>query len=201
VVNETRHAFGQRLAAQFRGEADVVLAVPDSANKVAIAVAEALHVPFSNDLIRNHYTGRTFITPGQSSRRKSVRMKLNVVPRTLEGKRVIVVDDSIVRGTTIAKVVNLLRSAGVAEVHVMVGSPPVRFPCFYGIDLRSRGELIASRANVDEICRQIGADSLTYLPEEELLGAVGDPYGNKYCTACFTGKAPIPKHQYLYTNK
>ena len=141
-------------------------------------------------LIRNHYVGRTFIEPKDSIRHFGVKLKLNPVPRLLRGKRVVVVDDSIVRGTTSRKIVKMIRSAGASEVHVRISSPPVTWPCYYGIDTPTRKELIASSHSPDEIARYITADSVEYLSPEGLMASVGSDAG--YCTACFTGKYPVP---------
>jgi amidophosphoribosyltransferase len=146
-------------------------------------------------LVRSHYVGRTFIEPQQSIRHFGVRLKLNPISATLRGKRVIVVDDSIVRGTTSRKIVKMLRDAGASEVHMRISSPPTRWPCYYGIDTPTRAELIASSHTIEEIRERIGADSLGYLSEEGLLAAVDDAAGQRHCTACFSGRYPVAVSQ------
>src|SRR5690606_20982698 len=153
-------------------EADCVISVPDSANSAALGFAEASGVPFELGLIRNHYVGRTFIEPSQAGRDHKVRLKYSPVREVLEGKRVIVVDDSLVRGTTSRGLVNLLREAGATEVHFRLASPPVKHPCYYGIDMPTKEELIASHTSEDEIRRKLGVDSLGYLSLEGMLDAV-----------------------------
>lgn len=187
-VYEARKRFGHVLAEEHPVEADLVIPVPDSGVASAMGVAEALSLPFELGLIRSHYVGRTFIEPAQSIRHFGVRLKLAPVRSLLEGKRVIVVDDSIVRGTTSQKIVKMLRDVGAREIHLRISSPPTRWPCFYGIDTPSRGELIASSHSVEEITRYITADSLGYLSIEGLRGAVG---GAGYCDACFSGDYPV----------
>jgi amidophosphoribosyltransferase len=157
----------------------------------AMGYAEEAKIPFEMGLVRNHYVGRTFIEPKQAIRSFGVKIKLNPVREILEGKRVILIDDSIVRGTTSRKIVGMVRAAGATEVHVRVSSPPTIGPCYYGIDTPLKSELIASSHSVDEICRYIGADSLRYLSQEGLLAAVGDPGGTRHCSACFSGRYPV----------
>jgi amidophosphoribosyltransferase len=188
-VYEARKRLGRILAEEKPAQADVVIPVPDSGVASAMGYAEALHLPFELGLIRSHYVGRTFIEPAQSIRHFGVRLKLSPVRPVLEGKRVVIVDDSIVRGTTSRKIVKMVRDAGAREVHLRIASPPTRWPCFYGIDTPSRGELIASSHSVDEIGRYITADSLGYLSIEGLHRAVG---GEGYCDACFSGDYPVP---------
>ena len=173
-------------------DGDIVISVPDSANSAAVGYSEQSGIPFELGLIRNHYVGRTFITPGQSGRDFKVRMKFSPVREVLEGKRVVVVDDSLVRGTTSRALVNMLREAGAAEVHFRLASPPVRWPCFYGIDMPTREELIASDKTVDEIRDYLGVDSLGYLSPEGMVDCVREN-GETYCVACFTGdyRAPL----------
>ncbi|HET7231719.1 MAG TPA: amidophosphoribosyltransferase [Longimicrobium sp.] len=192
TVDRARRAFGRRLAQERPASADIVISVPDSANSAAVGYAEQSGVPFELGLIRNHYVGRTFITPTQAGRDFKVRLKFSPVREVLEGKRVVVVDDSLVRGTTSRALVAILRDAGAAEVHLRLASPPVRWPCFYGIDMPSKGELIASGKSVDEIREYLGVDSLGYLSPEGMLDCVRDN-GETYCTACFTGdyRAPL----------
>jgi amidophosphoribosyltransferase len=193
TVDRARRAFGRRLAEERpTAGADIVISVPDSANSAAVGYAEASGVPFELGLIRNHYVGRTFITPGQAGRDFKVRMKFSPVREVLENKSVVVVDDSLVRGTTSRALVAMLREAGAREVHFRLASPPVRWPCFYGIDMPTREELAASGKTVDEIRDYLGVDSLGYLSPEGMIDAVS-PGGETYCTACFTGdyRAPL----------
>ncbi len=193
-VYEARVAMGRQLAREQPADADVVIPVPDSGVVPAMGYAKQSGIPFEMGLIRNHYIGRTFIEPKDSIRHFGVKLKLNAVPQILEGKRVVVVDDSIVRGTTSRKIVKMIRAAGAKEVHVRISSPPVTGPCYYGIDTPTRAELIASSHSPDETARFIEADSLGYLSPEGLLQAVqNDQAGpeGRYCSACFTGLYPI----------
>ena len=188
-VDRVRRRLGRQLAREHPADADCVIAVPDSSNSAALGFAEESGIPFELGLIRNHYIGRTFIRPGQLSREAGVRVKYNVVTPILKGKRVVVVDDSIVRGTTSRKLVKLLRRAGVKEVHFRVSSPPVVGPCFYGIDTPSREELIGANHSLEEIKSYLGVESLGYLSEAGLRAAVSAP--SEHCYACFTAKYPI----------
>ncbi|PLX98318.1 MAG: amidophosphoribosyltransferase [Desulfuromonas sp.] len=192
-VYRVRKEFGRQLAREHAVEADVVMAVPDSGVPAAIGYAEESGIPFQLGMIRNHYVGRTFIEPAQSIRHFGVKIKLNPVRDVIEGKRVIVVDDSIVRGTTSRKIVKMVRNAGAKEVHVRISSPPTSYPCFYGIDTPTRKELIASSHNVDEIARYITADSLGYLAPEGMHAAAGlhRKESCSFCDACFTGDYPV----------
>jgi amidophosphoribosyltransferase len=192
AVYEARVAMGRALARERPAEADVVIPVPDSGVVAALGYAKQAGLPFEMGLIRNHYVGRTFIEPKDSIRHFGVKLKLNAVPQLLRGRRVIVVDDSIVRGTTSRKIVKMIRAAGAAEVHVRISSPPVTGPCHYGIDTPTRAELIASTYDVEETARFIEADSLGYLSAEGLLGAVGEAGEDNFCSACFTGRYPVP---------
>ncbi|MBU1702437.1 MAG: amidophosphoribosyltransferase [Candidatus Eisenbacteria bacterium] len=187
-VNAVRRRLGHLLAQRHPAEADFVISIPDSSNSAALGFAEASGLPFELGLIRNHYIGRTFIQPEQSSRIDSVRIKFNPVREILDGKRVVVVDDSIVRGTTSRKLVEALYESGAREIHFRVSSPPITSPCYYGIDTPSRDELIASKKNVEMIRRFISATSLGFLTEEDLRAAVKDP--DHYCMACFNGAYP-----------
>jgi amidophosphoribosyltransferase len=192
TVDRARRAFGRRLAEERPAPgADIVISVPDSANSAAVGYSEASGVPFELGLIRNHYVGRTFITPGQAGRDFKVRMKFSPVREVLEGKSVVVVDDSLVRGTTSRGLVNMLREAGAKEVHFRLASPPVRHPCFYGIDMPTKAELIAANRTTDEIAAYLGVDSLGYLSQEGMLDAVSG--AGSFCTACFSGdyRAPL----------
>jgi amidophosphoribosyltransferase len=188
-VDRVRRRIGRRLAEEHPAAADLVIAVPDSSNSIALGYSEGSGLPFELGLIRNHYVGRTFIQPLQSGRDSSVRVKFNPVREILDGQRVVVVDDSIVRGTTSRKLVRLLRRAGAREVHFRVGSPPVTHPCFYGIDTPSRRELIGALKTVEEIRDYLGVDSLGYLSLAGLLAC--EPDGTRYCSACFTGAYPV----------
>lgn len=189
-VNSVRMDFGRRLAKEAPVEADLVTPVPDSGMFAAMGYAEESGIPFKMGLIRSHYVGRTFIEPARSIRHFGVKIKLSAVRGIIEGKRVVVVDDSIVRGVTSRKIVELLRSAGAKEVHMRISSPPIRYSCFYGIDTPTREELIASYKSLDEITGFLTADSLQYLSLEGMLGAVA-PHQDHYCLACFTGKYPV----------
>jgi amidophosphoribosyltransferase len=189
-VDRARRAFGRQLAKEHPVEADAVISVPDSANSAALGYAEESGIPFELGLLRNHYVGRTFIKPDQKDRDFGARMKYNPVREVLEGKRVIVVDDSLVRGTTSRSLVRMLRGVGATEVHFRIGSPPVRHPCFYGIDMPTRGELIASQIDASQIAQRLGADSLGYLSLDGMVGAVEE--AGPYCTACFSGDYPAP---------
>jgi amidophosphoribosyltransferase len=192
TVDRARRAFGRRLAHEQGARGDIVISVPDSANSAAVGYSEASGIPFELGLIRNHYVGRTFITPTQAGRDFKVRLKFSPVREVLDGKRVVVVDDSLVRGTTSRALVALLRDAGAAEVHFRLASPPVRWPCFYGIDMPTRDELIASQMTIEEMREFLGVDSLGYLSAEGMIDCVRDN-GETYCTACFTGdyRAPL----------
>lgn len=189
-VNEARKNFGRRLAIEFPQDADIVIPVPDSGVPAAIGFSEQSGIPFDFGLIRNHYIGRTFIEPQQSIRHFGVKIKLNPVRDLLEGKRVVVVDDSIVRGTTSKKIVKMLREAGRAkEVHMRISSPPCIGPCYYGIDTPTRQELIATTHSIEEIRKYITADTLAYLSLEGLRAIVPQP--EDFCTACFDNRYPI----------
>ncbi|HET7685956.1 MAG TPA: amidophosphoribosyltransferase [Candidatus Limnocylindria bacterium] len=190
LLYEARLEMGRRLAREHPAEADLVIPVPDSAIPAAIGYAEEAGLPFREGLIKSRYVGRTFIQPAQGGRETAVRMKFNPLPEVLRGKRVVVVDDSIVRGTTTGPIVAMLRRAGAAEVHVRIHSPQMRHPCYMGVDTGNRNELIAASHDLDGIRRAIGADSLGYLSEEGLLEAVGGRPDTR-CTACFNGRYPL----------
>ena len=198
-VNETRTEFGRQLAKEQPAQADVVVPIPDSGVCAATGYAEMSGLPLRMGLIRNHYVGRTFIEPHQAIRHFGVRVKLNPVKSILQGRRVVLVDDSIVRGTTSKKIVKMVRAAGASEVHMRISCPPTISPCFYGVDTPQRSELIAANQSVAEICEFIGADSLGYLSEEGLLASVGSERGS-YCTSCYTGQYPVavPQNQAAY---
>lgn len=189
-VDRARRELGRQLAIEHPAEADCVISVPDSANSAALGFAEQSGIPFELGLIRNHYIGRTFIEPSQSGRDFKVRLKYSPVREVLEGKRVIVVDDSLVRGTTSRGLVSLLREAGATEVHFRLASPPVKHPCYYGIDMPTREELIASHRNEDEIREMLGVDSLGYLSLEGMMSSVDAKA--TFCSACFSGHYPAP---------
>jgi amidophosphoribosyltransferase len=193
-VNATREKLGRLLARECPAIADIVVPVPDSGVPAAIGYAAESGIPFRMGLIRNHYIGRTFIEPEQAIRDFGVRLKLNPVRRLLEGQRVVLVDDSIVRGTTSRKIVRMMREAGVAEVHMRISCPPTVSPCHYGIDTPTKIELIASRNSIEQIREFIGADSLGYLSLESLRAALEDTEG-KFCTSCYTGVYPTENIQ------
>jgi amidophosphoribosyltransferase len=194
-VLSTRLALGRQLAREAPADADIVVPVPDSGMGAALGYSQESGLPFQWGLIRNHYVGRTFIQPKQSSRSLGVRVKLNPVRSVLEGKRVVLIDDSIVRGTTSRKIVHMVREAGAKEVHLRISSPPTTGPCYYGIDTPLKSELIASSHSLEEIRQSVGADSLAYLSQEGLLQAVGDGGGDRFCTACFSGRYPVAVSQ------
>jgi amidophosphoribosyltransferase len=198
-VNEVRTELGRKLAREQGIPADVVVPVPDSGVCAATGYAEAAGLPMRMGLIRNHYVGRTFIEPHQSIRHFGVRVKLNPVKSILEGKRVVLVDDSIVRGTTSRKIVKMVRNAGAKEVHLRISCPPTISPCFYGVDTPKRSELIGATHTLEEIRRYVGADSLGYLSLEGMLSSVGPARGS-YCTSCYTGEYPVafPQNEKAY---
>ncbi|MFA5074061.1 MAG: amidophosphoribosyltransferase [Nitrospirota bacterium] len=189
-VYSIRKEFGRQLARETGVEADVVIPVPDSGVPAALGYAEESGIPFDSGLIRNHYVGRTFIEPRQSIRHFGVKIKLNPVRDVLKGKRVVVVDDSIVRGTTSKKIVKMIRHAGAKEVHMRISSPPIPYPCFYGIDIPTRQELIASSHTVEEIRKYLTADTLGYVSLDGLYQVV--PQRMNFCAACFDGCYPVP---------
>ncbi|MDR5697835.1 MAG: amidophosphoribosyltransferase [Armatimonadota bacterium] len=188
-VHETRLRMGRILAREHPAEADVVIPVPDSGTSAALGYAEGAGLPFELGLVKNRYVGRTFIDPDPRQRDQGVRVKLNPVRERVRGRRVVLVDDSIVRGTTSGKIVRTLREAGAREVHVRISSPPIRWPCFYGVDTSSRRQLIASRLSVDAIRDEIGADSLGYLSQRGLVAALALP-DDRLCMACLDGRYP-----------
>jgi amidophosphoribosyltransferase len=190
AVQTSREELGRQLAREAPVEADLVVPVPDSGVTAAVGYAAESGIPFRFGLIRNHYVGRTFIEPSQSVRDFGVKLKLNPVRSLLEGKRVVLIDDSIVRGTTSRKIVRMIRSAGAKEVHMRVSCPPTISPCYYGVDTPSKNQLIAANKSVDEIREYIRADSLSYLSLEGLKKACGEGDKTSYCSACYTGKYP-----------
>ena len=189
-VHRARLRAGAFLALEHPVQADVVVGVPDSGIDAAIGFARQSGIPYGIGLIKNRYIGRTFISPGQKSREDKVRIKLNPVRETVEGKRVVLIDDSIVRGTTSARIVKLLRDAGAKEIHLRISAPPFLNPCYYGTDIDSRDHLIACHHSVEEIAKIVGADSLGYLSVENVSKLTDDPNCRSYCTACFSGEYP-----------
>ncbi|MCA1993039.1 MAG: amidophosphoribosyltransferase [Coleofasciculus sp. S288] len=195
-----RLRLGHQLAKESPVEADIVIGVPDSGVPAAIGFSQASGIPYAEGLIKNRYVGRTFIQPTQTMRESGIRMKLNPLKDVLAGQRVVIVDDSVVRGTTSRKIVKALRDAGASEVHMRISSPPVTHPCFYGIDTDSQDQLIAATKSVEEIAAQMGVDTLAYLSWEGMLQATGeDP--NSFCSACFTGDYPVPVPEMLKRSK
>jgi len=191
LLYPAREAMGEILAQEHPVEADLVMGVPDSATPAAIGYSRWSGIPLCEGLLKNRYVGRTFIEPDQRIRDLGVKLKFNPLPQMLEGKRLVVIDDSIVRGTTTPKIVELLRRAGAKEVHIRICAPPLRYPCFFGVDMATRWELIAAQKTVSEVRDFIGADSLGYLSLDGLVKAVGLPK-ETFCLACFTGDYPIP---------
>lgn len=194
-VYHARKTIGAELAKESLANADLVVPVPDSGVPAALGYAEAANIPFDLGIIRNHYIGRTFIQPTQQGRNDSVKMKHNVNPATVRGKRVVLVDDSIVRGTTSRKIVAMMRAAGATEVHMRIASPPTTNPCFYGVDTPDKEQLIAAKLDIGAIANEIGADSLAFISIDGLYRAMGEagrnPDGPQFCDACFTGDYPI----------
>ena len=189
-IHKTRVAIGAQLAKEAPAEADLVIPVPESGTPAAIGYAKESGIPFGLGLVKNSYVGRTFIQPSQTIRQLGIRLKLNPLREIIEGKRIVVVDDSIVRGNTQRAIVRMLREAGAREIHVRISSPPVKWPCYYGIDFATRAELIANGLEVEEIRRSIGADSLGYVSLDGLIAATQVP-SERLCSACFTGEYPI----------
>jgi amidophosphoribosyltransferase len=190
-VHAARRRMGERLAAPAPVEADLVMGVPESGVPAAEGFARATGIPHGQALVKNRYIGRTFITPGQGAREESVRRKLNPLRENIAGKRIVVVDDTIVRGTTQRAVVRMLREAGAREVHLRISCPPVTWPCFYGIDIPRRDELIAAHSTIAELEEYLGVDSLAYLSLDNLVTAIAAP-GAGFCSACLTGNYPAP---------
>ncbi|MHC1557920.1 amidophosphoribosyltransferase [Actinomycetospora sp. C-140] len=190
-VHSARVEIGRRLAGEHPAEADLVIPVPESGTPAAIGYAEGSGIPYGQGLVKNAYVGRTFIQPSQTIRQLGIRLKLNPLREIIRGKRLVVVDDSIVRGNTQRSLVRMLREAGAVEVHVRIASPPVRWPCFYGIDFASRAELIANGLDDEGVRRSVGADSLGYISQDGLVAATDQPR-SRLCTACFSGEYPIP---------
>jgi amidophosphoribosyltransferase len=191
LLYPARQAMGEVLAEEHPVAADLVMGVPDSATAAGIGYSRASGIPLCQGLLKNRYVGRTFIEPDQRIRDLGVRLKFNPLPQMLDGQRLVVIDDSIVRGTTTPKVIKLLKKAGAKEVHMRICAPPIRYPCFFGVDMASRWELIAANKTVEEVRDYIGADSLGYLSIDGLIKAIGLPK-EMFCLACFTGDYPIP---------
>lgn len=190
TVHEVRRKLGRALAKEAPADADLVIPVPDTGHSAAQGYAEVSGIPYGEGLMKNRYVGRTFIQPSQSLRERGVKLKLNPIPDAIKGRRLVVIDDSIVRGTTTRQIVQALRESGAAEVHTRITCPPIRWPCFYGIDMPTRTELVASDLSVEEIRRFVGADSLGYLSLDAMVAATGAPKP-EFCRACFDGQYPI----------
>jgi amidophosphoribosyltransferase len=199
-IHAVRGKIGRQLAVEAPVNADLVIPVPESGTPAAIGFAKESGIPYGLGLVKNSYVGRTFIQPSQTIRQLGIRLKLNPLREIIEGKRIVVVDDSIVRGNTQRAIVKMLREAGALEIHVRISSPPVKWPCFYGIDFATRAELIGAEMSVEEIRQSIGADSLAFVSEEGLIAATKIAE-DKLCTACFSGKYPIPVPQDLSEGK
>lgn len=191
TVHLVRKQFGRALAIEYPVDADLVMAIPDSGNSAALGYAEQSGVPFEIGMTRNHYVGRTFIQPTQKIRDFAVKVKLNPIRSVLEGKRVVVVDDSLVRGTTSKQRVSAIRQAGAKEVHLRISSPPITHPCHFGIDTPKREKLIAAQKSIEEILKYVGADSIGFLSKDEMLGAIKSYAPSDFCTGCFDGKYPL----------
>ena len=190
-VHEARREMGRIMARETPVDADMVIAVPTTGHSAAQGYSEVSGIPYGDGLYKNQYVGRTFIQPSQTLRDRGVKLKLNPLPDSIRGKRLVVVDDSIVRGTTTKQIVAALREAGATEVHIRITCPPVKWPCFYGIDMPTRQELIGADLSVEEIRAYVGADSLGYLSQGGMIDAAGRPAG-EFCAACFDGEYPIP---------
>jgi amidophosphoribosyltransferase len=191
TLHQARREMGRRLAVEAPARADLVIPIPDTGHSAAQGYAEASGIPYGEGMVKNRYIGRTFIEPTPALRSRGVRLKLNPLPEAIQGKRLVVVDDSIVRGTTTRQIVSVLREAGAREVHLRIVSPPIRWPCFYGIDMSTRDELVAASHDVDGIAELVGADSLAYLSLDALVASTEAPKGS-FCRACFDGQYPVP---------
>jgi amidophosphoribosyltransferase len=190
VLQQVRGRMGEILWREAPVEADLVIAVPDSGNPAAAGFARASGLPRDDGLIKNRYVARTFIQPGQELRKHGLRLKFNPLPEIVAGKRIVVVDDSIVRGNTTRQIVGMLRDAGASEVHLRISAPPIRHPCHYGIDMSTREEMIAHERTIEEIADELGAHSLAYLSMDGVYEAIGTP-PEDHCDACFTGRYPL----------
>jgi amidophosphoribosyltransferase len=199
-VYKARYEMGRHLAMESPVDADLVMGVPETASAAAAGYAAASGIPYGEGLVKNRYVGRTFIQPTQLIRQQGIRAKLNPLQEVIEGRRLVVVDDSIVRGNTTAQIVRMLRDAGAREVHLRISSPPIKWPCFYGIDTANRDELIGAWMSVDEICAKLEADSLHFLSLEGMVAATDVP-GEKFCTACFSSEYPIPVPEHVAVTK
>ncbi len=191
LIYPTREAMGANLSREHPVEADIVMGVPDSATAASIGYAHASGVQYCEGILKNRYVGRTFIQPDQRLRELGVQLKFNPMTEMISGKRIVVVDDSIVRGTTTPHVIEMLRKSGAREILMRICAPPIRHPCFFGVDMATRRELIGSQKSIPGICRAIGADTLGYLSVDGLLSSVGLPRED-FCLACFTGDYPVP---------
>jgi amidophosphoribosyltransferase len=200
-LEEARIRMGRELAMEQPVEADMVIGLPDSGTPAAIGYAEESGIPYREGLVRSRYINRTFIQPDQSLREAGVMLKFNPLRHTLRGKRVVAVEDSLVRGTTLRRVVEMLRQAGATEVHIRIASPPMRFPCFMGVDIGSTKQLVAAGRTVEEVRERLGADSLAYLSIPRLMRAVGRGTIDEFCRACFDGSYPVPVPQQLEMDK
>ena len=189
-VYDARVEMGRQLAREYPVEADLVIPTPESGTPAAIGYSQESGIPFGHGLVKNAYVGRTFIQPSQTIRQRGIRLKLNPLKEVIRGKRIIVIDDSIVRGNTQRALVQMLREAGAAEIHIRISSPPITWPCFYGIDFATRAELIATGLGVDDVRKSINADTLGYLSKDGMVNATAQKE-SELCTACFTGKYPI----------
>ena len=198
-VHQARQRLGEELAREHPADADVVIPVPDSSMPAAIGFSNVSGIPYNEGFVKNRYIGRTFIEPTDELRRQGVALKFNTLPANIEGRRVVVVDDSIVRGTTSGPLVRLIRDAGATEVHVRITCPPIAHPCFFGVDMGTYDELIAHQLEISEICEHVGADSLGFLSVDRMMKALGRDDG--YCNACFTGTYPVPIQLSLATSK
>jgi amidophosphoribosyltransferase len=200
MIHQIRQALGRQLAREAPADADIVIAVPDSAVPAAIGYSLETGLPYMEGLVKNRYIGRTFIQPDDRLRKQGVRLKFNPLTSNLQGKRVVLIDDSIVRGTTSGPLVQLVRSGGATEVHMRISSPQVRFPCFMGVDMATYKELIGSKLSIDEVCKYIGADSLGHLSLDGMLKAVRDVVRSDkgHCAACFSGEYPIDIPEWLF---
>ena len=190
VLQQVRGRMGEILWREAPVDADLVISVPDSGNPAAAGFSRASGIPKDDGLIKNRYVARTFIQPGQELRKHGLKMKFNPLPEIIEDRRLVVVDDSIVRGNTTRQIVGMLRGAGAEEVHLRISAPPIRFPCHYGVDMSTREEMVAHERTIDEICEHLGADSLAYLSLDGVYEAVGTP-AEDHCDACFTGRYPL----------
>lgn len=189
-VNRARRELGRQLAREYQVDADIVISVPDSGTTAALGYALESGIPFEEGLMKNRYVGRTFIRPTQQMREQGVQIKLNAIKEVVEGRSIVMIDDSIVRGTTSKAIVQMLRDSGARAIHVLIASPPTMYPCYYGIDTSEREQLIANKMSVDEICKFVGADSLHYISNEGMFKAIhGD--GSGFCSACFDGNYPV----------